>query len=86
MEQCNVPATLPFDAFIDIFFILDIILTFNMGIVRNNSEYIDDRVAVAKAYLKSSFLFDAMTSFPVASRAGDPTLKRSVVADVKPLL
>jgi len=68
MEQCTTPVTLAFDAFIDIFFIVDIILKFNTGIMRPGKSYIDDRVAVAKNYLNGSFLFDVLTSFPVASR------------------
>ena len=85
-EQCNLPATLAFDTFVDIFFLLDILLTFNTGFIKFESggEYVDNRIEVAKAYLQGSFLFDVVTSFPVSffelsvqaacagARQGDP--------------
>ena len=50
---------------VDCFFLLDILVTLNTGLLING-EYIDDRWAVTKAYLKGMFVFDVTTSFPVS--------------------
>jgi len=45
-------------AVVDIFFIIDILVTFNTGIF-NNGDYEDSRKVVALAYLKDFFLVPA---------------------------
>jgi hypothetical protein len=57
--------TLPFDVLLDVFFLLDILLQFNLG-VRNAGEYKDNRKYITMNYLKGSFLFDLLTSIPVS--------------------
>ena len=64
-EECTILPTLPFDVVVDCFFLLDILVTLNTGLLING-EYIDDRWAVTKAYLKGMFFFDVTTSFPVS--------------------
>ena len=63
--QCSTIPTLPFDAALDCFFILDICLNFGTGVYAGGVYY-DRRRAVALMYLKGSFLFDLVTSFPVS--------------------
>ena len=63
--QCSTIPTLPFDAALDCFFILDIFLNFGTGVYAGGVYY-DRRRAVALMYLKGSFLFDLVTSFPVS--------------------
>jgi len=63
---CSTVPTLPFDCLIDCFFLVDILMNFNTGLIVRGGEYIDDRMAVAKSYLKGMFLFDLVTSFPVS--------------------
>ena len=62
--------TMEMDMFVDVFFLLDIILNFNMGRLGERSggggEYDDDRWSVSKRYLRGFFLFDLVTSIPVS--------------------
>ena len=63
--ECAQVPTLPLDVLLDCFFIVDVILNFNTGVL-TMGEYVDDRWKVAKMYLKGSFFFDCFTSFPVS--------------------
>jgi CRP-like cAMP-binding protein len=63
--DCAIVVTLPFDCLLDCFFLMDIILTFNTGVI-HMGEYIDDRGEVTKLYLKGGFWFDVVTSIPVS--------------------
>jgi hypothetical protein len=58
--ECTVMPTLPVDTMIDTFFLLDIILNFNTGVLIAG-EYIDDRWRVAKIYFRGMFFFDLLT-------------------------
>jgi hypothetical protein len=49
-----------FDTALDCFFLLDIIINFNTGIIYGG-EYIDDRRKVVVSYLRGYFLFDVCT-------------------------
>ena len=62
---CAPVPTLEFEVAIDIFFLLDIIVQFNIG-VRVGGAYIDDRKEVAWLYFTGAFLFDVVTSVPVS--------------------
>eukprot|EP00290_Baffinella_frigidus_P036531 CAMPEP_0180307770 /NCGR_PEP_ID=MMETSP0988-20121125/28054_1 /TAXON_ID=697907 /ORGANISM="non described non described, Strain CCMP2293" /LENGTH=839 /DNA_ID=CAMNT_0022291127 /DNA_START=42 /DNA_END=2560 /DNA_ORIENTATION=- len=53
------------DMFIDCFFMVEIILTFFIGIT-HHGEYCDDIRVIAPVYLKSTFVFDLVTSLPVS--------------------
>lgn len=48
---------------IEIFFLFDIILTFNTEVYFNGTHFFD-RIFIAKKYLKSWFLFDVISTFP----------------------
>ncbi|OMJ88998.1 hypothetical protein SteCoe_8913 [Stentor coeruleus] len=48
----------------DIIFGLDLIFTFNTGIINESGEIITDRKIIAKAYLKSWFIIDFISCFP----------------------
>jgi hypothetical protein len=63
--DCAHIPTLPFDCLLDCFFLVDIIITFNTGVITMGA-YVDNRWEVTKMYLKSSFLFDCFTSIPVS--------------------
>ena len=63
--ECSIVPTLFFDTAVDCFFILDIFLNFKTGIF-DGAEYIDAPAVVARKYLRGSFLFDCVTSFPVS--------------------
>ncbi len=63
--ECAEVPTLPLDVLLDCFFIVDVILGFNTGVL-TMGEYVDDRWKVAMMYLKGSFVFDCFTSFPVS--------------------
>lgn len=64
-EPCVTPPTLEFDVIVDVFFLLDIMVTLGTG-VHHGGEYVDDMKAVGKMYLKGWFIFDLLTSFPVS--------------------
>ena len=64
--ECTFVPTLYFDVILDVFFLLDIVVSFNLGFFDHGGDYIDDRKKVALAYMKGSFLFDLITSFPVS--------------------
>ena len=64
-DECAVIPTLYFDVGLDCFFLADIILTFFTGTFVAG-EYIDDFQRGAILYLRGSFLFDCVTSFPVS--------------------
>ena len=57
--------TLIIDTLLDCFFILDILVNFNLAIL-SGGEVVDDRKTVTMQYLKGSFTFDLFTSFPVS--------------------
>jgi len=63
--ECAIVQTLIFDCILDCFFLIDILLTFNTGVV-SMGDYIDNRRVVTLMYLKSDFLFDCVTSIPVS--------------------
>ena len=64
-EACAEVPTLFVDVVIDCFFIIDIFVNFNLGIIVHG-EYVDDRREVIKSYVKGMFLFDCVTSIPVS--------------------
>ena len=64
-EACSKLPTLPIDVILDIFFLVDILINFNMGVI-TAGEYTDDRMQVTKDYLKGGFMFDICTSIPVS--------------------
>jgi hypothetical protein len=64
-EACDKMPTLEFDVFIDCIFLVDIGLTFFVG-VYHEGKYIDDQAFVVMQYLRSGFFFDLGTSFPVS--------------------
>ena len=64
-DQCDFPPTLYADIVADAFFILDIFLSFNTGLILNGN-YVDKWSAVAYHYVTHSFLFDITTSIPVS--------------------
>lgn len=49
---------------VDVIFGLDLIFTFNTGIMIESGEIITDRKIIAKAYLKSWFIIDFISCFP----------------------
>jgi len=60
------PPTLPFDMFVDLFFLIEVVLTFFTG-TTIAGEYSDSLHKVAGRYLKSgAFVFDLITSLPVS--------------------
>jgi len=64
--EVNVEQNHPFEIanlIVDIFLLLDIILTFNTGLIEGD-EYISDRRLIAKHYLKGWFTLDVLTSIP----------------------
>jgi CRP-like cAMP-binding protein len=63
--ECAIVQTLIFDCILDCFFLIDILLTFNTGVV-SIGDYIDNRRVVTLMYLKGDFLFDCVTSIPVS--------------------
>jgi len=64
--ECTFVPTLYFDVILDVFFLLDIVVSFNLGFFDLAGDYVDDRRKVAVAYIKGSFFFDLVTSFPVS--------------------
>ena len=64
-DECTEVPTLPFDVVLDTFFLVDILINFNIGIFKQG-DYCDDRRTVAIEYLHGFFLFDCITSFPVS--------------------
>lgn len=64
-DVCSVVPTLYFDLALDVFFLLDIIMSFCMGVIYQ-AHYYDDPKWVANNYLCGSFLFDLCTSIPVS--------------------
>jgi hypothetical protein len=64
-EECVPVPTLIIDTLLDCFFILDILVNFNLAILREG-EVVDDRRTITREYLKGSFTFDLFTSFPVS--------------------
>ena len=64
-DACQSVPTLYFDCTLDAFFLLDILLSFNLGVIYQG-QYYDDRRWVAWNYLKGSFFFDVFTSIPVS--------------------
>ena len=64
-QDCvNIP-TLPVDVALDCFFLLDIIVNFNLGTIAGG-ELVDDHWQVAREYFRGSFMFDLCTSIPVS--------------------
>ena len=63
--NCAIVPTLRFDCILDCFFLIDILITFNTGVM-SMGDYIDNRREVTLMYLKSDFLFDCVTSIPVS--------------------
>ena len=64
-DPCVRQPTLDFDFVLDIFFLVDILMNFNMGYIEMG-QYVDGRWAVFKNYVKGYFAFDCATSFPVS--------------------
>jgi len=62
---CDAMPTLPFDMFVDCYFLMDIVMTFFVGIWLEG-KYVDEHRVVAWTYAKGSFCFDFFTSFPVS--------------------
>ena len=63
--QCESSPTLLFDCVLDGFFLSDIVFTFFLGVV-DGDHYRDDWKWVASTYLRGGFVFDLLTSIPVA--------------------
>jgi hypothetical protein len=64
-DTCSISPTLFLDVFIDSFFLVDIFITFKVGIFVGG-EYIDNAKAVAQHYVSGALTFDILTSFPVS--------------------
>ena len=64
-EACTRMPTLEFDILVDCFFLVDIIVTFFVG-VYHEGKYCDDHRFVIMHYLRHGFFFDLFTSFPVS--------------------
>ena len=64
-DDCVISPTLWADTVLDIFFLLDIVVNFNNGVI-TRGEYYDSHVYVTKNYLCGFFLFDVLTSVPVS--------------------
>jgi hypothetical protein len=64
-DTCNMLATLPFDMFIDSFFLAEILYTFLVGITVNG-HYVDDWKQIARTYASGMLFFDLFTSIPVS--------------------
>ena len=57
-----------FDPIVDISFIIDIVINFNTGFVRETeagSEYFTSRKAIAKNYMKGWFFLDIFSCMPI---------------------
>uniref|UniRef100_A0A7S0M0P5 Ion transport domain-containing protein n=1 Tax=Cryptomonas curvata TaxID=233186 RepID=A0A7S0M0P5_9CRYP len=65
-NPCNSIPTLYFDAFVDVFFLVDVVVQLCVGIYDDKLEYIDDWRMVATRTMLSGrgFWFDCATSFP----------------------
>jgi hypothetical protein len=64
-EACTRMPTLEFDILVDCFFLVDISVTFFVG-VYHEGKYCDDHRFVIMHYLRHGFFFDLFTSFPVS--------------------
>jgi len=64
-EVCVLPPTLEVDVMVDFFFLFDILLSFHVGYMSNET-YHDDHGEIVQNYLRNSLLFDLVTSFPVS--------------------
>lgn len=64
-DTCNMLATLPFDMFIDSFFLAEIVFAFFVG-TTVNGQYVDDWKQVAWTYASGMLFFDLFTSIPVS--------------------
>ena len=58
-HPCTVPPTLYMDMVVDIFFLIDIVVSFCTGFIRDG-KYEDSWPMVAKHYLAHGFLFDVV--------------------------
>ena len=64
--ECAIVPTLPFDTAVDIFFLVDILMSLNTGRIVAGA-YDDDRASVLKEYIfKGGLAFDLLTSIPVS--------------------
>ena len=64
-DVCTIVPTIYFDLTLDIFFLLDILMSFHVGVIFQG-HYYDDYKWVARNYLCGSFVFDVCTSIPVS--------------------
>ena len=64
-DACIESPTLWFDFALDLFFLVDIIMNFNIGYIQMGL-YVDNRWEVARHYFRGYFVFDCVTSFPVS--------------------
>lgn len=53
------------DHIIDVIFIFDLFLNFNIAFKNKLGDWETDRIEIAKHYLKSYFIFDFVTSIPL---------------------
>ena len=58
------------NAFIDFFFLLDIIVVFRTSIIGHNGDIVTDQKTIALKYLKGSFTIDFLSTIPLDSMAG----------------
>lgn len=52
------------DTAIDVIFLLDILINFNLAFYDNDDEIVCERKAIVKNYLKGWFILDILASFP----------------------
>ena len=64
-EACVRMPTLEFDILVDCFFLVDIAVTFFVGIY-HEGKYVDEHCFVVTHYIRHGFFFDLFTSFPVS--------------------
>mmetsp|Transcript_21267 Transcript_21267/g.44670 ORF Transcript_21267/g.44670 Transcript_21267/m.44670 type:complete len:393 (+) Transcript_21267:2-1180(+) len=67
-DPCSLNPTLIFDMFTDLFFLLDVIYRFFVGIMKSDGTYCDNQKAVALINLASFWLFwfNLITSIPIS--------------------
>mmetsp|Transcript_59824 Transcript_59824/g.125017 ORF Transcript_59824/g.125017 Transcript_59824/m.125017 type:complete len:613 (-) Transcript_59824:1625-3463(-) len=67
-DPCVFFSTLPFDVFVDCYFLLDVITNFFVGYFDDHGFYIDRFGSIATSYVSSpwSFWFDLITSIPIS--------------------
>lgn len=54
-----------FEIIIDVYFIVDILINFNLAFMTAKGSLVEDRKVISKKYLKSYFIIDFLTSIPL---------------------